>query len=85
MDDLNQTFELLLSGRIDTTLNAEVTYYDYMKAGCQFENCGVNRRSKPHRYPMRKVEETATLRETINKALAKLSVKYFGNYISQTS
>ena len=28
VDDLNQTFELLLSGRIDATLNAEVTYYD---------------------------------------------------------
>ncbi|MDO4518324.1 MAG: transporter substrate-binding domain-containing protein, partial [Bacillota bacterium] len=32
VDDLNQTFELLLSGRIDATLNAEMTYYDYMKA-----------------------------------------------------
>ena len=32
VDDLNQTFELLLSGRIDATLNAEVTYYDYMEA-----------------------------------------------------
>ena len=32
VDDLEQTFELLLSGRIDATLNAEVTYYDYMKA-----------------------------------------------------
>ncbi|MDE6891438.1 MAG: transporter substrate-binding domain-containing protein, partial [Lachnospiraceae bacterium] len=32
VDDLNQTFELLLTGRIDATLNAEVTYYDYMKA-----------------------------------------------------
>ena len=32
VDDLNQTFELLLSGRIDATLNAEVSYYDYMKA-----------------------------------------------------
>ncbi len=32
VDDLNQTFELLFSGRIDATLNAEVSYYDYMKA-----------------------------------------------------
>ena len=31
VDDLNQTFELLLSGRIDATLNAEVVYYDYKK------------------------------------------------------
>ena len=32
VDDLNQTIELLLSGRIDATLNAEVTYYDYLAA-----------------------------------------------------
>ena len=32
VDDLNQTFELLLTGRIDATLNAEETYYDYMRA-----------------------------------------------------
>lgn len=32
VDDLNQTIELLLSNRIDATLNTEVTYYDYLKA-----------------------------------------------------
>ena len=32
VDDLNQTFELLTQKRIDATLNAEVTYYDYLKA-----------------------------------------------------
>ena len=32
VDDLNQTFELLNQNRIDATLNAEVTYYDYLKA-----------------------------------------------------
>lgn len=31
VDDLNQTFELLLSNRIDATLNAEVVYYDYKR------------------------------------------------------
>lgn len=31
VDDLNQTFELLLSGRIDATLNAEVVFYDYKR------------------------------------------------------
>ena len=30
MDDLNQTIELLLSGRIDATLNADVSFYDYL-------------------------------------------------------
>ena len=32
VDDLNQTFELLTQKRIDATLNAEVTFYDYMKS-----------------------------------------------------
>lgn len=31
VDDLNQTIELLLNGRVDATLNAEVTYFDYLK------------------------------------------------------
>ena len=31
VDDLNQTIELLLSGRIDATLNAEVVFNDYQK------------------------------------------------------
>ena len=32
VDDLNQTIELLLNGRVDATLNAEVTYFDYLKS-----------------------------------------------------
>lgn len=32
VDDLNQTIELLLSGRIDATLNAEVVFADYKNA-----------------------------------------------------
>lgn len=31
VDDLNQTIELLLSGRIDATLNAEVVFVDYQR------------------------------------------------------
>ena len=31
VDDLNQTIELLLAGRIDATLNAEVSINDYLK------------------------------------------------------
>ncbi len=31
VDDLTQTFELLEQNRVDATLNAEVTYYDYVK------------------------------------------------------
>ena len=93
VDDLNQTFELLLSDRIDATLNAEVTYYDYMK-----EHPDANAKiavltddANEVAIPMRKGEETATLRAAIDTAieemradgtLKELSEKYFGTDIS---
>lgn len=96
VDDLNQTFELLLSGRIDATLNAEMTYYDYMK-----EHPDANAKiavltddANEVAIPMRKGAETATLRTAIDAAidelradgtLKELSEKYFGTDISSES
>ena len=96
VDDLNQTFELLLSGRIDATLNAEMTYYDYMK-----EHPDANAKiavltddANKVAIPMRKGDETATLRTAIDAAidelradgtLKELSEKYFGADISSES
>ena len=96
VDDLNQTFELLLSGRIDATLNAEMTYYDYMK-----EHPDANAKiavltddANEVAIPMRKGDETATLRTAIDTAidelradgtLKELSEKYFGTDISSES
>ncbi|MBD5133694.1 MAG: transporter substrate-binding domain-containing protein [Clostridiales bacterium] len=94
VDDFIQTIELLTSGRIDATLNAEVSYYDYMaqhpdapvKIAC------IDSEVTQVAIPMRKGEETASLREAIDKALAEmaqdgtlteLSIKYFGTDISQ--
>ena len=93
VDDLNQTFELLLSGRIDATLNAEMTYYDYMK-----EHPDANAKiavltddANEVAIPMRKGDETATLRAAVDQAieemradgtLKELSEKYFGTDIS---
>ncbi|MDO4270346.1 MAG: transporter substrate-binding domain-containing protein [Eubacteriales bacterium] len=96
VDDLNQTFELLLSGRIDATLNAEMTYYDYMKAhpDADIKIAVLTEDANQIGIPMRKGEETAALREAINAALAELSQegvltalseKYFGSDISQAS
>lgn len=96
VDDLNQTFELLLSGRIDATLNAEVTYYDYMKAhpDANIKIATLTDDTTQIAIPMRKGEETAALRAAINDALAELaeegvlselSEKYFGSDISQNS
>ncbi|MBQ6341703.1 MAG: transporter substrate-binding domain-containing protein [Anaerolineaceae bacterium] len=94
VDDLNQTLELVLSGRIDATLNTEVTYFEYMRAhpeanlkiaayGDDVTEIGI---------PLRKGEETASLKEAINAALAdmaengvltELSEKYFSTDISK--
>ena len=96
VDDLNQTFELLLSGRIDATLNAEVTYYDYMEAhpDANIKIACLNPEATQVAIPFRKGEETASLREAVNQALAdmresgalsELSEKYFGTDITQAA
>ena len=94
VDDLNQTFELLLSGRIDATLNSEVTFYDYMKAhpDANIKIAVLADNASEVGTPFRKGEETASLREAVNEILdemresgelSELSVKYFGTDISQ--
>lgn len=92
VDDLNQTFELLFTDRIDATLNAEVSYYDYMKAhpdadakiACLAPDVTLTAIPVPK-------GETALV-EAINAALAELredgtlsalSEKYFGVDISR--
>lgn len=94
VDDLNQTFELLLSGRIDATLNAEVTYYDYMKAhpDADIKIALLAPEATQAAIPVRKGQESAALLEAINGALEELaqsgelsalSEKYFGVDISK--
>ena len=93
VDDLNQTMELLLSGRIDATLNAEVTFYDYMKAhpDANIKIACIDPEETSVAIPMRKGDETASLLAAVNQALAELaaegeltalSEKYFGTDIS---
>ena len=93
VDDLNQTFELLNSGRIDATLNAEVTFYDYTKEhpDANVKIAVLTQDANEVAIPLRKGDETATLREAINTAidelrasgqLKDLSEKYFGTDIS---
>ena len=94
MDDLSQTFELLFAGRIDATLNDEVAYYDYMKnhPDAEIKIAVLSDDVVQVAIPLRKGEETRTLREAIDKALTELSEdgtltelseKYFGVDISQ--
>ena len=89
VDDFIQTIELLLTERIDATLNAEVTYYDYMKAhpDANLKIACLDSEATQAAIPMRKGEETAALREAIDQALTELaeegvltelSLRYFG-------
>lgn len=94
VDDFIQTIELLNSGRIDATLNAEVSYYDYMAQhpDANIKIACIDPASTQVAIPMRKGEESASLVAAINKALAEmaedgtlteLSMKYFGTDISK--
>ncbi len=96
VDDLNPTFELLLSGRIDATLNAEMTYNDYMKAhpDANLKIAVLVPQSSEIAIPMPKGEQTDSLRAEVNRALAELhaegkltelSMKYFGIDITSNS
>ena len=94
VDDLVQTFELLISGRIDATLNAEVTFYDYKNAHTEaaIKIACLDPESTEVVIPFKKGDDSATLREAVNKALQELrddgtlsalSIKYFGTDISK--
>ncbi len=88
VDDLVQTLELLNAGRIDATLNAEVTYYDYMRVhpDAPFIVACVDYETTSVAIPMRKGDDSASLKKAINSAIEKmredgtlkaLSEKYF--------
>lgn len=94
VDDLNQTMELLLAGRIDATLNSEVTFYDYLRArpDAPVKLAVLTEEATQVAIPMPKGEDSATLLTAIDQALAELredgtlaalSEKYFGSDITQ--
>lgn len=93
VDDFIQTIELLTSGRIDATLNAEVSFYDYIAAqpNAGIKIACVDPESTQVAIPMHKGEASDALRSAIDQALAELaedgtlsnlSMKYFGADIS---
>lgn len=88
VDDLNQTIELLLAGRVDATLNAEVTYYDYLSQhpDANIRIAALTDDASLVSFPFRKGEDS-TLIDAVNKAiselaqegkLAELSERFFG-------
>ena len=92
VDDLNQTMELLLAGRIDATLNSEVTFYDYLRAqpDAQVKIAALTDEATQVAFPVPKgeVELAEAINEALNElredgTLAQLSEKYFGSDITQ--
>ena len=93
IDTLEETIQLLAAGRIDATLNADVSFYDYLNVhpDADFKIVAQTEDASHVAIPLRKGEETASLREAIDKAieelraegtLTELSEKYFGQDIS---
>ena len=94
VDSLSQTIDMVTSGRVDATLNAEVSFYDYLKEqpDAQVKIVALTEEASSVSIPLRKGEESAALREAINKALdelradgtlAEISNKYFGADITK--
>ena len=91
---LDETLTMVLQGRVDATLNANVSFTDYM-AQHPDENLKIVATTEDASLvsiPVRKGDDTASLLTAINKALAELhadgtiselSIKYFGEDISK--
>ena len=93
IDTLEETIQLLAAGRIDATLNADVSFYDYLNVhpDANFKIVAQTEDASHVAIPLRKGDNSATLLEAVNNAidelradgtLKELSEKYFGPDIS---
>ena len=93
IDTLEETIQLLTAGRIDATLNADVSFYDYLNVhpDADFKLVAQTEDASHVAIPVRKGDDSASLLEAINTAieelradgtLKELSEKYFGQDIS---
>lgn len=93
IDTLEETIQLLSAGRIDATLNADVSFYDYLNVhpDANFKIVAQTEDASHVAIPLRKSDNSATLLEAVNNAidelradgtLKELSEKYFGQDIS---
>ena len=92
IDTLEETIQLLTAGRIDATLNADVSFYDYLNVhpDADFKLVAQTAESSHVAIPVLKSEDPAYL-DALNTAIAELradgtlktlSEKYFGQDIS---
>ncbi len=93
IDTLEETIQMLTSGRIDATLNAEVSFYDYLDVypDADFKIVALTDDASQVAIPVRKGDENASLLAAMNDAidelrvdgtLSELSIKYFGSDIA---
>ncbi len=91
---LDETLTMVLQGRVDATLNAIVSYTDYMSQhpDSNLKVVATTEDASNVAIPMRKGDDTATLREAVNQAIAELreegtlselSIRFFGEDISK--
>lgn len=94
VDTLDETLTLVLQGRVDATLNAIVSFTDYMAQhpDANLKVVATTEDASLVSIPMVKGDYTASLRAAIDEAMAELhadgtisalSVKYFGEDISK--
>ena len=93
IDTLEETIQLLTAGRIDATLNADVSFYDYLNVhpDADFKLVAQTEDASHVAIPVRKGDDSASLLEAINTAIEELHAdgtlkalgeKYFGQDIS---
>ena len=93
IDTLEETIQLLTAGRIDATLNADVSFYDYLNVhpDADFKLVAQTEDASHVAIPVRKGDGSASLLEAINTAIEELRAdgtlkalgeKYFGQDIS---
>lgn len=91
---LDETLTMVLQSRVDATLNAIVSFTDYMAQhpDSNLKVVATTEEASNVAIPMRKGDETASLREAVNKAidelredgtLSELSTRFFGEDISK--
>ena len=93
VDTLDQTIQMVLSGRADATLNAEVSFYDYMNVhpDANLKVVALTDEASQVAMPIRKEADSASLLTAVNQAidelraegeLTRISEKYFGKDIT---
>ena len=70
IDTLEETIQLLTAGRIDATLNADVSFYDYLNVhpDADFKLVAQTEDASHVAIPVRKGDDSASLLEAINTA-----------------